>query len=220
MEQRNDPDIIPTRGHAAKRDSIIEAAASVFCREGFAGANIDLIAAEACVSRQTVYNHHGCKEKLFSVVLSELTARCNARSFSVLGTFPDRPKDLEADLVEFAVRLNKNFLYDRDAKFLRKLIQSEGERYPEIFDQWYEEGPGKVASALAAHFARMAFAGHLDIDDPDVAAQQFLALIGADIKLRSLFGQPVPDEKLRASAKAAVHTFLRAYGKERVPRGG
>ena len=43
---------------------------SVFCREGFAGANIDLIAAEAGVSRQTVYNHHGDKEKLFMAVVA------------------------------------------------------------------------------------------------------------------------------------------------------
>ena len=53
--------------------SILEAAASVFCREGFAGANIDLIAAEAGVSRQTVYNHHGDKENLFVAVV----ARCH-----------------------------------------------------------------------------------------------------------------------------------------------
>ncbi|TIT60113.1 MAG: TetR/AcrR family transcriptional regulator, partial [Mesorhizobium sp.] len=50
------PDNFPPRSHEAKRISVVEAAASVFCREGFAGANIDLIAAEAGVSRQTVYN--------------------------------------------------------------------------------------------------------------------------------------------------------------------
>ncbi len=47
----------------------------MFCREGFAGANIDLIAAEAGVSRQTVYNHHGDKEKLFIAVVRDLTER-------------------------------------------------------------------------------------------------------------------------------------------------
>jgi hypothetical protein len=30
-----------TRSHAAKRDSILEAAANVFCREGFAGTVVD-----------------------------------------------------------------------------------------------------------------------------------------------------------------------------------
>jgi AcrR family transcriptional regulator len=50
----------------------------VFCREGYAGANIDMIAAEAGVSRQTIYNHHGDKEKLFVAVVKTLTARATA----------------------------------------------------------------------------------------------------------------------------------------------
>jgi AcrR family transcriptional regulator len=201
------------RTHTAKRESIIDAAASVFCREGFSGANIDLIAAEAGVSRQTVYNHHGDKENLLSAVVSEITARCNARSFAVLGTFPDHPGDLEADLVAFAVRLNKNCICDRDGKFLRKLIQTEGERNPQLFAGWREEGPGKIWSALAARFARLAFSGYLDIDDPDVAARQFLALINADLQLPMLLGESVDEDQLRASASSAVRTFLRAFGR-------
>ena len=62
---------LPPRGHEAKRVSIIDAAGDIFCREGYAGANIDLIAAEAGVSRQTVYNHHRDKEKLFIAVIRD-----------------------------------------------------------------------------------------------------------------------------------------------------
>ena len=80
------------RPHAAKRLSIIDAAASVFCREGFGGANIDLIAAEAGVSRQTVYNHHGDKETLFKAVVGDVTERTNAGFFATLATFPDHPR--------------------------------------------------------------------------------------------------------------------------------
>lgn len=201
------------RTHTAKRESIIDAAADVFCREGFGGANIDLIAAEAGVSRQTVYNHHGDKESLLVAVVDEITKRCNARSFAVLGTFPDKPADLEADLVEFAVRLNKNCLCDRDGKFLRKLIQTEGERNPQLFAGWRNEGPGKIWSALAARFARLAFSGHLDIEDPDAAARQFLALINADLQIPMLLGEPLTDDQLRTSAANAVRTFLRAFGR-------
>ena len=182
-------------------NSIIDAAASVFCREGFAGANIDLIAAEAGVSRQTVYNHHGDKEKLFTAVVRDLTERCNAGIFATLATFPDQPKDLEADLVGFAVRLNQNCICNRDGKFLRKLIQTEGERYPELFADWREEGPARTWSALAARFARLAHAGHLEIDDPDLAARQFLALINADLQMTILLGEPSDDDVLQAGAE-------------------
>jgi AcrR family transcriptional regulator len=138
-----------SRSHAEKRDSILGAAALVFCREGFAGANIDLVAAEAGVSRQTVYNHHGDKENLFVAVVREVTARSNAIFFETLSRFPDKPGDLEADLTAFAVRLRRDCIYNREGRYLRRLIQSEGERYPQLFADWHEYGPGKTWSALA-----------------------------------------------------------------------
>ncbi|MDQ6433516.1 TetR/AcrR family transcriptional regulator [Mesorhizobium sp. LHD-90] len=201
------------RGHIEKRLSIIDAAACVFCREGYGGTNIDMIAAQANVSRQTVYNHHGDKEKLFRAVVREVTERINAGLFDTLATFPDRPTDLEADLAAFAVRLTRNCICNRDGKFLRKLIQSEGERYPELFADWRVNGPAKVWSALAARFARLALSGHLDLDDPDLAARQFLALINADLQTAMLLGDDIGDEFLESSARQAVRTFLRAYGK-------
>ena len=207
------PDIAGPRGHIEKRLSIIDAAACVFCREGFGGTNIDMIAVQANVSRQTVYNHHGDKEKLFQAVVREVTERINADIFDTLATFPDRPKDLEADLTAFAVRLTRNCICNRDGKFLRKLIQSEGERYPELFADWRVNGPAKVWSALAARFARLALSGHLDLDDPDLAARQFLALVNADLQTAMLLGDDMDDDFLVASAKNAVRTFLRAYGK-------
>lgn len=206
-------DTLPPRGHEAKRVSIIEAAGSVFCREGYAGANIDLIAARAGVSRQTVYNHHGDKERLFVAVIRDLTERSNAGIFATLATFPDQPADLEAELIAFAVRLNRNCICNREGKFLRKLIQAESERYPDLFAPWREEGPGKTISALAARFARLAHAGHLDIDDPDVAARQFLALINADLTMSMMLGLTPSDEQVLDAASNAVRTFLRAFGK-------
>ncbi|WAX97790.1 TetR/AcrR family transcriptional regulator [Aminobacter sp. NyZ550] len=209
------PDIAVSRSHTAKRLSILDAAARVFCREGFAGANIDLIAAEAGVSRQTVYNHHGDKENLLVAVVREITERINAGVFETLATFPDKPIDLAAELVEFAVRLNQNCMCNRDGKFLRKLLQTEGERYPELFAGWREHGPAKTWAALAARFARLALSGWLDLDDPDVAARQFLALVNADLQMALIFGDTVSEEQLRTAASNAVRCFLRAYGKPR-----
>jgi AcrR family transcriptional regulator len=208
---------IPTlaRGHAAKRDSIVDAAALVFCREGFAGANIDLVAAEAGVSRQTIYNHHGDKESLFVAVVREITTRSNAMFFETLSQFPDKPDDLEAELTAFAVRLRKNCVYNREGRYLRRLIQTEGERYPQLFADWREHGPGKTWSALAARFARLALAGYLELDDPDMAARHFMALINADTQVACMLNEVPSPEEIDRSARAAVRAFLRAYGARR-----
>ena len=48
-----------------KRSSILEAAKRLFSMEGFAGVSMDQIAAEAGVSKLTVYSHFGDKEALF-----------------------------------------------------------------------------------------------------------------------------------------------------------
>ncbi|TGQ42697.1 TetR/AcrR family transcriptional regulator [Mesorhizobium sp. M00.F.Ca.ET.216.01.1.1] len=215
MKLRVSPDTFPPRGHEAKRISIVDAAASVFCREGFSGANIDLIAAEAGVSRQTIYNHHGDKEKLFVAIVRDLTERCNAGIFATIATFPDQPKDLEADLIGFAVRMNRNCICNRDGRFLRKLIQTEGERYPELFAEWREQGPGRTWPALAARFARLAYAGFLSIEDPDVAARQFLALANAELQTTFMLGGTPQDDEVLQSATSGVRTFLRAFGRQK-----
>ena len=118
------------------------------------------------------------KERRWSRAVTE---RSNAGVFATIATFPDHPQDLESELVQFAVRLSMNCVCSRDGKFLRRLVQNEGERYPELFAAWREDGPGKTWAALAARFARLAHGGYLDLDDPDAAARQFLALNSADL---------------------------------------
>lgn len=200
------------RGQCAKRLSILEAAAKVFCQAGFSGASIDEIAAAACVSRQTVYNHYGEKETLFIAVVDDVMERADSALFSILSSFPDTPDDLEDQLTAFAVRLNRNCLCNQDGRFLRKLVQSEGARYPHLFETWRQNGPGKIAGALAALLARLSHKAAFRIDDFDLAARQFLALINADLQMSTLFGAALSDAQLETSARDAVRTFLRAYG--------
>ena len=38
--------------------------------------------------------------------------------------------------------------------------------------------------------------GHLDIDDPDLAARQFLALINADLQIAMMLGDSLDDDTL------------------------
>ena len=200
------------RGHQAKRASIISAAADVFCREGFGGACIDEIAVEAQVSRQTVYNHYREKETLFMAVVEDVLARANAAVFALLSTFPENADNLEADLAAFLVRLNKNCVCNKDGRFLRKLVQTEGARYPHLFESWRRQGPLKLTSAIAARLARLSASGALEIDDFDVAARQFLALGHADLQMPLLLGETPSEAEIESAARNAVQTFLRAFG--------
>lgn len=203
-----------TRGQCAKRMSILEAAADVFCRQGFVGASIDEIAAQACVSRQTIYNHYREKETLFMAVVDDVMTRTNGILFSILSTFPDKAGNLEEDLTAFLVRINCNCVCNHDGRFLRKLVQSEGERHPHLFESWRQQGPMKITTALAALLARLSLTGALEIDDFDVAARQFMALGNADLQMQLLLGESPSDAEIEAAARNAVRTFLKAYGKQ------
>jgi AcrR family transcriptional regulator len=199
------------RGNYNKRCQIIEAATAVFCRDGFVGASIDAVAELANVSRQTIYNQIGDKEKLFVEVVRDITERASVQLLATLATFPENPADLEKELVDFAVRLTRNCLCDRNGGALRQLIEAEGKRYPELFEAWKEYGPGRNWPAISDRFARLERAGYLDADDPDLAARQFMALIGADLPKTP--DRQVDEDTLRTAVRNGVRTFLRAFGR-------
>src|SRR6187402_1620883 len=163
----------PRRGLSAKRLSILSAAAEVFCREGFSGACIDEIAGEASVSRQTIYNHYRDKEALFVAIVEDIMARTGAALLSIVATFPEMPADIETELRAFAGHLVRNCLCSHDGRFLRKLLQSEGERYPHLFEGWRQQGSGLPADAISGLFARLSQGGVLGIGNADLAARQF-----------------------------------------------
>lgn len=199
------------RGNYSKRCQIIEAATQVFCRDGYIGASIDAVATMAGVSRQTIYNQIGDKEKLFAEVVRGITERSSAEMVKTLACFPDRPHHIESELIEFATRLTRNCICDANGIALRKLIENEGRRYPELFTTWRDYGPGKNWPAISARFARLARDGEIELDDPDLAARQFMALIGADLPDSPAPDQQPTEEEVRKAATNAVKTFMRAY---------
>jgi AcrR family transcriptional regulator len=212
----------PRCGQSTKYDSVLSAAAHVFCRDGFTGTSLDSIACEAGVSRQTVYNHHGDKEALFIAVVREMSDRCSTALYTTLITFPDRPRELESELIGFGTRLIRNCQCSPAFTVMLKILQMEGQRYPGMVDAWRDHGPGAGWAALAGCFAKLAHAGYLEIDDAELAARQFVALINAELTLTELTGSTPSDAEIEAAVPRGVRTFLRAFApaaaKARSPR--
>jgi hypothetical protein len=76
-----------------------------------------------------------------------------------------------------------------------------------------QKAPHKVCPLLQPHLARLALAGDLLIEDPDLAARHYLALINADIHYHLLTGQSIDDSIIEQSSINGVRTFLMAFGK-------
>lgn len=211
-----DTDLAPTRPAFAKaptkRMAILDAAKRHFVRDGFGAVSIDAIAAEASVSRQTVYNQLGDKEQLLVAVIEDVTSRSSAALMSVIGTFPDKPDDIESALTEFGIRLMGRCMCDIDGRALAWLMEREAKRHPELFETWKAYGPGEDWPIIAACFARLAQDGYLDLDDASVAARHFVALINADLPNEEGPCTRPTEAALRKAAATGVKTFLRAFG--------
>lgn len=199
------------RGRLDKRQAIVEAALVVFAREGYSQASVEAIAAAAGVAKPTIYNHLGGKENLFRHVLAEVAARSNRKTLAALAAFSDVPIDLRAELTAVGRGLVDCYL-DEQSAALRRLLNAEIVRFPDLYDSVLASGPDQANEALTGWLARLANAGHLRIEDPLRAASQFFALISCDLPAQSALGtRPVADADIDRGVAAGVDTFLRAF---------
>jgi TetR/AcrR family transcriptional repressor of mexJK operon len=192
----------------AKRAAILQAAKALFAREGFVGVSMDRIAAEAGVSKLTVYSHFGDKESLFSESVRIL---CE-------DMLPDEFFQVQADgtlrgqLLQIADGFFGLMVSD-EAISTHRIMVTPGQADASLRRIFWEAGPQRTHDSFAA-FLRTAVAdGRLDIGDVDCAAKQFFTLLKGELYGRMMCGvceKPGADEKA-AHLEATVDMFLRAY---------
>jgi AcrR family transcriptional regulator len=197
---------------AAKRRAILDAARTTFLRDGYAGAPMDGVAALAAVSKQTVYKHFADKRSLFTAVLTDEISATEQRTRSMVATLGDSD-DIAADLRAFArrhvVEVTEPHIVD-----LRRIVIAEADRFPDLAESWYANGPERGHAALAEQFARLADRGLLRLDDPLQAAQHFNWLV-LSIPLNEVMFRPTAPRPSRAAlhrhADEATRIFLAAF---------
>ena len=105
------------------------------------------------------------------------------------------------------------FLSDLGRNVFRVCI-AESERFPELGKEFWESGPARVRSKMIAYFKHSIDRGELQIDDCDLAADQFAELCKADLFSKMMFGiqDEFSDEEITRVAKGAVDMFMARYG--------
>ena len=174
---------------------------------------MDEIAAQAAVSKQTVYKHFADKESLFSEIVSGTVKEISDPVHEeVLGL--EDSGDVEADLRGLARALLEKVMRPRLLQ-LRRLVIGEAGRFPEAGRTFHEQGPGRTIAALATLFERLAAQGALHVDDPALAAAHFNWLVmSIPLNRAMLLGddEPLPSAELNRYADEGVRAFLAAYG--------
>ncbi|GAB2686575.1 TetR/AcrR family transcriptional regulator [Nocardia thraciensis] len=199
------------RGRIDKRQAILDAAFAVFARQGFEQACVADIAAEAGVAKPTVYNHLSDKHSLLRESLVVVADAVGTDCVAALDRLREPGAGLRATLEDVAYRLLR-ICNDERSRALRRLGYGQAATQPELIELARERTGVRTLEALADRLARLALSGRVRIEDPAVAAEQFLALLTAPLENRSRMGtRPVRPADLRTIATAAVATFCAAY---------
>ncbi|RDI53930.1 TetR/AcrR family transcriptional regulator [Nocardia mexicana] len=201
------------RGRPDKRQAILRAARKVFGSDGYSRAGMEAIAAEAGVSKRTIYNHFTDKEELFLDVALEGADDVTATIARIMDRHLRKIVDLEQDLVDFSLDRIAAVTEFPDHFALVRVIEAEANRIPPpILRAWIDAGPQTAHLRLAPYLRRIADRGLLRIDDADTAAAHLTLLTITDINNQTFYGaKPLGDDTVREIVTAGVRAFLRAY---------
>lgn len=190
-----------------KRAAILDAAKAMFTQHGFAGASMDQIAAEAGVSKLTVYSHFGDKETLFGAAVK---AHCEQQLPSLVferdPEAPLRERLLDVARAFYAMAITPEALAGYRMLCTPQLV---GSALTQLF---WQAGPARVQKEFAGLLERRIAMGQMEIDDVPRASAQFFALLKGEPHAMAVFGySQVGAEAVERHLAASVDLFLRGY---------
>jgi len=198
------------------RVAALDAARTLFLRNGYVGTTMEEIAELAGLSKRTLYNNYADKGALFTEIITdaigfaERFARGLADEFDAITT-----ANLSASLHDLGRRLALAILRT-EVLALRRLLIGESRAFPRFAESYFDAAPGRVLEALAAGFEQLSDSGLLEAADTRRAAEQFAYLVvGAPLDRGILLGTIPSREQIIACARDGVETFLSRYRKMR-----
>lgn len=194
---------------AVKRAAIVETAAHHFFHHGYAATAIEQVAADAGVSKVTIYNQFGDKRALFAAAV-ECECEKMRGHFSLEGTVTGSMRDRLTAIGQAIFA----FLFRPEMIQFERRIAAETEHDPAIGAAFLEAGPMRMKHAFALYLNHAVAAGELVIADPMLAAEQFVSLCKGMGDLERRFGAIVTPEQRDQRIIGAVEMFLAAYGKD------
>ena len=192
----------------AKRQAILDAAKSLFIRNGYIQTSMDAVAAEAGVSKLTVYSHFVDKETLFSCAV---VARCEEE---VPELFVDVPMDAPVEKVLLGIaRGFQTLINSPESIDLNRLIITLGPQASSLTQVFFEAGPQRVLHEMERFLGKLSGTNGLHFESPLNAAGHFLSLIKGVHHFRLLIGTgEIADEQTADHhAREVVTLFLKAY---------
>ncbi|MEX0283155.1 MAG: TetR/AcrR family transcriptional regulator [Paracoccaceae bacterium] len=189
-----------------KQARILDAALQVFARAGYSGASMDAIAAEAEVTKPTVYHYFPSKDDLFNAMMAD-------RKDQMLMAFAaDAAGNIVTQLHSFAWRYARSVMRP-EMLSLTRLVIGEARRFPDIGRQYQASGPERLVAGLADYLSSCRDTGQLQFEDAEMAAHDLLSLVLSTPRNAALHEPDLRFEEgdLSRHIQNGLMVFLRAY---------
>ncbi len=188
-----------------KHELIVAAARTLFVGGGFGAISMDAIAAEAGVSKRTVYSHFDNKESLFAVVMGDM-----CREFGGPDLDGAPPVETPEAVLKAVGRMVLDRILSPHGRAVLRTVLAEAVQFPELGETFWSAGPGRVTRYVSDYLAERGRRGDLLVPDPDLAALQFIGIVTGPYLLPRLLGvAAAPSEaELDRALDHAVSTFL------------
>jgi TetR/AcrR family transcriptional repressor of mexJK operon len=191
-----------------KRAAILSAARALFVELGYAGVSMDGIAAQAGVSKLTVYSHFGDKDSLFSEAIA---AQCQHMMPDDLFTH-ERKGPLRKQLIDIGLAFF-TMVSSEAALATHRMMIAPGTGDIHIREMFWNAGPMRAKQAIAEFFAARVAQRELAIANLPLAASQFFSLLKGELHTQMMCGlRAHPSaEVIQEHIEACVDLFLNAY---------
>ena len=203
------------------RAAVVEAARTLFLRNGYASTTMEDIAALAGLTKRTVYNNYGDKEALFTGIVADMIAYADEFVHALRAEFPAgiTAANLKTRLDELGRRMALAIVRP-EVIALRRLLIGEARVFPALAAEYFNRAPGQVIDALDSGFRQLGKTGLLRVADSPRAAAQFAYLVvGETLDRAVLVGTTPPRDQVIDCAREGVRTFLARYEMVRKRRG-
>lgn len=185
---------------ALKKEAIINSAEQIFLADGYQSASMDKIAAQANMTKQTLYRYFSSKLELFEEVLKHLGAQEGDSFIRCL-----EKRDTKIALVSFAKGFVR-FHLSQSHLALYRLLVAESQHSPEVVKVFFDVGANQVEDTLTKFFTER----FPQLHDIDQAIELWTGMLLSH-RSAALVGMCQPsEEELNRHAEKATEWLLKA----------
>jgi TetR/AcrR family transcriptional repressor of cmeABC operon len=207
------PPAAGTRGEQleSRCQKFVDIAEQLFLERGFAGTSVNEVVKLSGGSLATLYSQYGNKEELFEAVMRRRAAALFIDIVTRIEKRRPQLPDVRDELLSLATTIHSQML-SAGSLALFRLAVHEGPKFPRVRQALLASGLDVFLKRLADYFAGLA-SERLQIEDPVLAAEEFVSLIQGQQRLIAACGDTarLTRQVREKHVKRAVAVFLCVY---------